>query len=207
MLQNPNRTGQAGTFKTGSPNYIDVSSGAALSGMITFAAKVTDDSWADGDLVGLSIVKDASNYKVWLASWDNTNSYLELVTEEETVGTINDTDAVEVTAVPTRLTIERIWRNAEFIVESGATRTLLATDHGKIICCTNGSAVAITCDDALPAEFHCLIVQEGAGTVTIDSEGTDTCNGAAAGTGVAVSGQWKSAYVYQRTEGAWVVVA
>lgn len=207
MLQHPNATGQAATFKTGSPNYIDVSTGAALENWSTFAARATADSWADGDLVGIYIEKDTSNHKVWLASWDATNSYLELVSEEDTAGTISDTDSVNVSAVPTKLVMEKVMRDAEFVTEATTTRTLSASDHGQIIRCTSGSAVAITLDDALPVNFHCLIVQEGAGTVTVDSEGTDTLNGVAAGTGVEVSGQWKSAYVYQPVEGAWVVIA
>lgn len=206
MLQHPNATGQAATFATGSPNYVDVSSGSALSNYATFSATATADSWADGDLVGIYIEKDASNHKVWLASWDATNSYLELVSEEKTVGTINDTDAVNVTAVPTKLVMEKVMRDAEFVAETGTTRTLAATDNGRTIRCTSASAVAITLDDALPVDFHCLIVQEGAGTVTVDSEGTDTLNGVAAGTGVAISGQYKSAYVYQAAEGAWIIV-
>lgn len=207
MLQQPNATGQAAVFKTGSPNYIDVSSGAALENYSTFATRATADSWADGDLVGLYIEKDSSNHKVWLASWDATNSYLELVSEEETAGTINDSDAVDVTAVPTKLVMEKVMRDAEFVAETGTARTLAASDHGQIIRCSNGSAVTITCDDALPVGFHCLVVQEGAGAVTVDAEGTDTCNGGAAGTGVPIAGQWKSAYVYQPAEGAWVVIA
>lgn len=93
------------------------------------------------------------------------------------------------------------------VTESGTARTLTAADNGKTIRCTNASDVAITCDDSCPVGFHCLIVQEGAGAVTIDSENADTCNGEAAGTGVGIADQWKSAYVYQPTEGAWVVVS
>jgi hypothetical protein len=207
MLQHPNATGQTATFNTGSPNYIDVSAGSALENWSTFSARATSDSWEDGDLVGIYIEKDASNWKVWLVSWDATNSYLELVSEEDTAGTISDTDAVEVTAVPTRLVMESVMRDAEFVAETGTTRTLGASDNGKTIRCSNGSAVAITLGDALPVGFHCLIVQEGAGTVTVDSEGTDTLNGVATGTGVEVSGQYKSAYVYQASEGVWVMVA
>lgn len=207
MLQHPNATGQSGVFKTGSPNYIDVSSGSALENWSTFSARATADSWAEGDLVGIYIEKDASNHKVWLASWDATNSYLELVSEEETAGTISDTDAVNVTAVPTKLTMEKVMRDAEFVADATTSRTLSASDHGQTIRCTSGSAVAITLDDDLPVNFHCLIVQEGAGTVTVDCEGTDTLNGVATGTGVEIADQYKSAYVYQPTEGAWVIIA
>jgi len=207
MLRFPNRTSQAGTYKTGSPNYVDCSVGAASAGTVTFAAKATDDSWSDGDTMGVLIEKDSSNYWVGLGVWDATNSYVELSTEEEAVGTLSDDDAVVISAVPTTKTFLQVARGAEFIEESGTTRTLSLSDEGHTIRCTSGSAVAITCDDALPVGFHCLIVQEGTGTVTIDSEGTDTCNGAAAGTGVDIAAQWKSAYVYQASAGAWVVVA
>jgi hypothetical protein len=98
MIRIPNRTAQAATYKTGTPNYVDVSAGAAVTGMVTFSAKAADDLWTDGDTLGIVIRKDDSNYKVWTATWDATNEYLEMGTEEESVGTISDDDAVTVTA-------------------------------------------------------------------------------------------------------------
>lgn len=96
----PNRTGQLGTYKVGSPNYVDVdSTNAALTGMVTFAEKSIDDSWLTDDLMSILIRKDDSNYKVWLAQWDGINEYLKVVTEEETVGTISNNDEVNVIAV------------------------------------------------------------------------------------------------------------
>jgi hypothetical protein len=157
--------------------------------------------------MGILVKKDDSNYWVGLGTWDATNSYIELTNEEESVGTLSDNDSVTVAAVPTASTFLAVARGAEFVEESGTTRTLSLSDEGATIRCTSGSAVAITCADTLPVGFHCLVVQEGAGTVTIDSENTDTLNGAAAGTGIEVADQWKSAYVYQSAEGEWVVIA
>jgi hypothetical protein len=61
-LQFPNRTAQFGLFQTGTPDYVDVDNTfSPESGMVTFAAKATDDSWSDGDTVGVLIAKNTSN--------------------------------------------------------------------------------------------------------------------------------------------------
>jgi hypothetical protein len=57
------------------------------------------------------------------------------------------------------------------ITESGTTRTLSATDNGKVIYCTSGSAVTITCAAGLGAGFTCTIIQAGAGKVTVAAGG------------------------------------
>lgn len=204
-LRLPNRTAQAATYHTGSPAYVDVSTGSAAAGMVTFPTRGVADSWADGDLVGVAVKKNDSNYAVWLASWDASNEYLELVDTEATAGTLADGDSVTVAAVLTTGAANAMRRDAEFVAETGTARTLTAGDHGQTIRCTSASAVTITADDALPVGFHCLIVQEGAGTVSIAIEGADTLNGATAD--VDIADQWKSAYLYQAAEGAWVCVA
>lgn len=53
------------------------------------------------------------------------------------------------------------------ITEAGTTRTLSATDNGKVIYCTSGSAVTINCAAGLGAGFSCTIIQGGAGKVTV----------------------------------------
>jgi len=53
------------------------------------------------------------------------------------------------------------------ITESGTTRTLSATDNGKVIYCTSGSAVTINCAADLGAGFSVTIIQGGAGKVTV----------------------------------------
>lgn len=53
------------------------------------------------------------------------------------------------------------------VTESGTTRTLSAADNGKVIHCTSGSAVVITCATGLPIGFSCTIIQGGAGKVSV----------------------------------------
>ena len=57
------------------------------------------------------------------------------------------------------------------ITESGTTRTLSATDNGKVIYCTSGSAVTINCAAGLGAGFNVTIIQGGAGKVTVAANG------------------------------------
>jgi hypothetical protein len=61
------------------------------------------------------------------------------------------------------------------VTEAGTTRTLTASDNGKIINCTSGSAVTITCATGLPVGFNCTIIQGGAGKVTV-AAGAATLN-------------------------------
>lgn len=62
-------------------------------------------------------------------------------------------------------------KSGGILTESGTTRTLSATDNGKVIYCTSGSAVTINCAAGLGAGFSCTIVQGGAGKVTVAANG------------------------------------
>jgi hypothetical protein len=53
------------------------------------------------------------------------------------------------------------------VTEAGTSRTLSAADNGKVIYCTSGSAVTITCATGLGAGFTVTIIQGGAGKVTV----------------------------------------
>ena len=53
------------------------------------------------------------------------------------------------------------------ITESGTTRTLSASDNGKVIYCTSSSAVTINCASGLGAGFSVTIIQGGTGKVTV----------------------------------------
>lgn len=61
--------------------------------------------------------------------------------------------------------------SAGIITEATQSRTLSAADNGKVIYCTNGSAVTITCAAGLGAGFSCTIIQGGAGKVTVAAGG------------------------------------
>lgn len=60
---------------------------------------------------------------------------------------------------------------ANVVTEAGTTRTLSAADMQKIIYCTSGSAVTITCAAGLGAGFNVTIIQGGAGKVTVAAGG------------------------------------
>ena len=46
--------------------------------------------------------------------------------------------------------------------------TLSASHNGKVLICNNGSAFSLTIpEDTLPAGFNCMIVQKGAGAITL----------------------------------------
>jgi hypothetical protein len=205
----PNNTGQTGIYKTGTPNYVDVTDTYVVQDrFVRFSAKATDDGWADDDIIGIRIEKDASNYKVWKAKWDATYATktdkpaLLVVTEEDSVGTISDSDSVLITAVPTKATFDDVLFRPQFVVVSGTTHTFLEADAGKVHRFTSADAVTVTIDAALTVGWHAHCVQEGAGLVSFDPQSTDTLNGAT--DNVSMGGQFKSAYIYQHTEGAWI---
>ncbi len=57
------------------------------------------------------------------------------------------------------------------VTEATTARTLSATDNGKIIYCTSGSATTITCAASLGVGFNVTIIQGGAGKVTVAAGG------------------------------------
>jgi hypothetical protein len=74
------------------------------------------------------------------------------------------------------------------ITEATTSRTLSATDNGKIIYCTSGSAVSIATASGLGAGFSCVVIQGGAGQIEI-TQGSGT-------TRVAFGAAYKSAGQY-----------
>jgi hypothetical protein len=63
----------------------------------------------------------------------------------------------------------------QIVTEAGTSRTLAAGDNGKIIYCTSGSAVTITCATGLGVGFNATIIQGGDGKVTL-AAGAATLN-------------------------------
>jgi hypothetical protein len=74
------------------------------------------------------------------------------------------------------------------ITEATTSRTLSATDNGKVIYCTSGSAVTIETATSLGVGFSCVVIQGGAGQVEI-TQGAGT-------TRVAFGAAYKSAGQY-----------
>ena len=65
-----------------------------------------------------------------------------------------------------KVTVTQIL-TGQLITEATTTRTLSATDNGKIIYCTSGSATTINCAAGLGVGFNVTIIQGGAGKVTV----------------------------------------
>jgi hypothetical protein len=69
--------------------------------------------------------------------------------------------------------------------QTGTTYTLASTDNGKVVTCSNASAITVTVPSSLPVGFACTIIQLGAGQVTLSASGV-TLNGK---NGLKTSGQ------------------
>ena len=65
-----------------------------------------------------------------------------------------------------KVTVTQIL-TGQLVTEATTTRTLSATDNGKIIYCTSGSATTINCAAGLGVGFNVTIIQGGAGKVTV----------------------------------------
>lgn len=67
---------------------------------------------------------------------------------------------------------------AKVNAQVGTTYTLTASDNGKVVTLNNASAITLTLPqtstEALAAGFQCVLVQRGAGQVTVAKEGSDT---------------------------------
>lgn len=55
------------------------------------------------------------------------------------------------------------------ITDATASRTLTASDNGKVIYFTSASAVAVTTSSGLGAGFYCTLVQGGTGRITVSA--------------------------------------
>lgn len=61
-------------------------------------------------------------------------------------------------------------------VQTGTTYTLLSSDTGKVVTLNNASAVTLTVPASLGIGFNCLVIQLGAGQVTITGSGATVNN-------------------------------
>ena len=66
--------------------------------------------------------------------------------------------------------------SATMNAQTGTTYTLAATDNGKVITLDNGSAITVTIPAGLVDGFNCLLVQKGAGQVTVTKAGGGSLN-------------------------------
>lgn len=78
--------------------------------------------------------------------------------------------------------------------QTGTTYTLTQNDNGAVITCASGSATTVTIPVGLGKGFNCLIIQIGAGTVTIAAGSGVTINNADSFD--AISAQYGAATLY-----------
>mgnify|MGYP007100075619 CR=1 FL=1 len=80
---------------------------------------------------------------------------------------------VDLAKLGVRLGPNGIDRTIPVNVQSGTTYTLQASDNGKILRFTSGSAVTVTVNTAVAvAGFNCLLEQAGAGQIGFDGTAT-----------------------------------
>lgn len=91
----------------------------------------------------------------------------ELVVVEVPSGSIN---------LPRRVTTAQVSGYAGVSAPAGTTYTLQTSDAGKLVTPTSGSAVTVTVAAGLGAGFQCVVVQAGAGQVTLSAGAGVTIN-------------------------------
>ena len=206
MLRLPNRTAQYGTYHTSATDYLDPS-GAARPGMRSFSTTATDDSWEDGDTVALLVLKDNTHWIVGTFEYASATGYLSLVSTETSENGLSDTDAVMIVAAPTSETLQEVLISPPSVslnTVENTTGNITSADAGKVVRCTSSSAVTLTASTDLPTGFHCMIVQEGTGLVSV-AAGSGTINGGS--TSVPLAGRYTSGYLYKPTSETLVVIA
>ena len=60
--------------------------------------------------------------------------------------------------------------------QTGTAYTLQASDNNKVVTLTNAAAITLTLPNSLSAGFNCIIVQGGAGQVTVTAAAGATRN-------------------------------
>jgi hypothetical protein len=130
-----------------------------LRGKATGAAGV-------GDVVGPSSSIDSE-----IALFDSTTG--KLLKRASVTGLLKAASGVLSAAVAgTDYSVPTASVNAQ----TGTTYTLLASDNGKIVTCSNASPITVTVPSGLGAGFNCLVIQKGAGQITFSPSSTTINN-------------------------------
>jgi len=93
------------------------------------------------------------------------------VTNVKTSGTITAA-ALEVTGNVTSTTGSISGFDAALNNQTGTTYTLTSSDNGKVVTLNNSSPITLTINTGLGDGFNCLIVQKGAGQITMAGNAT-----------------------------------
>lgn len=88
--------------------------------------------------------------------------------------------------------------------QTGTTYTLLSSDNGKIVTCSNSNAITVTVPSGLGAGFTCTIIALGTGKVTLAQNST-TLNWYGGTGNVTIAGQYGSAALVAYSENTFSV--
>ena len=81
--------------------------------------------------------------------------------------------------------------------QSGTSYTLTSADNGKVVVLNNASAITLTVPAGLGVGFSCVLVQQGAGQVTVAAAGGVTLQSFESKTKIA--GQYAGATLFAHT--------
>jgi len=131
------------------------------------------------------------------STWEGSRAYI-----EEFPAMVNDVVAVAAEVATDAST-------ASTTSVTGTSYTLLLTDAGKILECSNASAQAITIPTnasvAFPTGSIIIIEQHGAGAVTATGASGVTVNGVSEGSAT-LGGQYLGAYLRKSATNTWVLI-
>ena len=185
----------AGVFKSSGDFDVTLKTGNSTTGVITITdgadgniaitpngtgevdiSKVDIDGGAvDGTAIGANSASTGAFTTVTAStSVDITGSAGLILENDETI--TNSTDGtVAITATNTTVSGNLSGSgsisgfDANLNDQTGTTYTLASTDNGKVVTLNNGSAITVTIPTGLGDGFNCLLVQKGAGQVTISA--------------------------------------
>jgi hypothetical protein len=127
-----------------------------------YAADVSANNLSNATAIGNGAKVAASN----TIQLGNTS-----VTDVKTSGTITAA-GLAVTGNVTSTTGSISGFDAALNDQTGTTYTLTSADNGKVVTLNNASAITLTINIGLGDGFNCLIVQKGAGQITIAGTAT-----------------------------------
>jgi hypothetical protein len=150
-----------------------VTSGAITAGAITYPNVAGTN--------GYVLTTNGSNTATWAAAsggitGSGTQNYLPKYSNAGGTTLGNSAISDDGTTVSLASTRTLTGANAAVNAQTGTTYTLVQGDNGRVITMNNASAITLTIPSGLTAGFNCMIVQYGAGTVTIAGSGVTVVN-------------------------------